>query len=133
MAHIVKIEGVAEIKKAMKEAGTFLGDGARKGLIRGGLYLQRKSQEVVPIEFGILKNSAGTKPVGHGWYTDVIVYYTASYAVYVHERRKLKHKPGKRDKFLEMPARRYRYQLLQIISGEMAKHMKYVRGFKGKN
>ncbi|MHA1344985.1 MAG: hypothetical protein ACTSO3_01160 [Candidatus Heimdallarchaeaceae archaeon] len=133
MAHMVKVTGVKAIKKAMKKANTLLGDGQRKGLIKGGLYIQRKSQQVVPVEYGILKNSAGTKAIGHGWYTDVIVYYTASYAVYVHERVDLRHKPGKYAKFLERPVRENMSRLLLIISGEMSKHMKRVRSFKGKS
>ena len=143
MAHIMEIEGIADIKRAMKMAKSELGDGQRKGLIRGGLYLQGKSQEVVPVKYGTLKASAGTEAIGRSWWTDVVVYYTASYAVYVHEvvRRKskiegqegklVKHKPGKMAKFLETPARRYRQFILMKISGEMEKHMRYVRSFKG--
>jgi len=132
MAHIIKFEGVEEIKMAMKETFLQLGISQERGLKRGGLYIQRKSQQVVPILTGTLKNSAGTRVLGSGWYADVVVFYTASYAVYVHERTDLQHAPDKQAKFLEGPARKHRYKMLLIISGEMARHMKHVRSFKGK-
>jgi hypothetical protein len=131
MVNMVKVFGTDEIKKAMKKANKKLGHSARKGLIKGGLLLQRESQKVVPVEFGVLKNSAGTEAIGHGWYTDVVVFYTASYAVYVHEityrgrgltsMKKVRHKPGKISKFLETPARRHKDRILRAIAGEMRK------------
>ena len=120
MAHLVKIFGKNEIKKRLNQANIILGQQVRQGLIKAGLFLQRKSQEVVPIEFGNLKNSAGHKPIGQGWNTDVIVYYTASYAVYVHEITTAQHKPGKIAKYLETPMRENRENLLRIIAGGTA-------------
>ena len=121
MAQLVQIFGVQEVKDNLRKANYSLGASTRRGLIKAGLYLQRQSQKIVPVLTGNLKNSAGTKPIGHGWYTDVVVYYTAAYAVYVHERTELRHKPGKEAKFLEKPARIYRPQILAIIRGEAEK------------
>lgn len=118
MANMVKVVGVDEVKQKLKEAGIKMGFKVRRGLIMAGLYLQRESQKVVPVDTGNLKNSAGTKPVGFGWHTDVIVYYTAAYAVYVHERTELTHKKGKMAKFLERPMRENRAKILAIIGGE---------------
>ncbi len=49
------------------------------------------------------------------------MFYTASYAVYVHERTELRHAPGKEAKFLEKPARIYKNQIQKIIAGEAEK------------
>lgn len=117
MAHIVKVIGVKEIKQRLRKAHVSLGSSVEKGLTKAGLFVQRASMAIVPIEFGILKNSAGTKIIGKGWDTDVVVYYTASYAVYVHENKKAKHKPGKKAKFLEGPARENRERILRMIAG----------------
>ena len=95
MAHMVRVIGAKEIKRRLRKANVRLGGTFRKGLIKAGLFLQRESQKIVPVEFGVLKNSAGTKAIGKGWRTDVVVYYTASYAVYVHEITTSKHAPGK--------------------------------------
>lgn len=104
--------------------------GAEKGLKLAGLYLQRDSQSHVPVEFGPLKASAYTRATGSGFSSVVDVGYTASYAMYVHEKiaMKLKGKPrpsGKgafwdpqgqaQAKFLEEPLRRLLPVLNRII------------------
>ena len=118
MVQMVKIIGMGKIKANLRLANIKMGVAGRRGLLKAGLFLQRKSQKVVPWEFRILENSAGTKPIGEGWHTDVVVYYTASYAVYVHEITTNKHKPGRKAKFLEDPAREYRAEILKIIAKE---------------
>lgn len=56
------------------------------GLKMAGLYLQRKSQDIVPVDYGPLKASAFTRSEGGGTSkVKVQVGYTAAYAVYVHE------------------------------------------------
>lgn len=116
MANMIKVIGVDQILRKMKKENLDLGWRFALGLKEAGLFLQRQSQKVVPVEFGNLKNSAGTKVLGYGFFTDVVVYYTASYAVYVHERTELKHKKGKQAKFLESPAKIYRIRILNIIA-----------------
>lgn len=91
------------------------------GLKRAGLYLQRLSQKVVPVKTGNLKNSAGTRMIGRGKHSAAVVFYTAAYAVYVHERTELQHKPGKIAKFLERPAKLFRDDILRIIAGKQAR------------
>jgi len=118
MARMVEITGVKGVRRRLKRAGVTLGSAVERGLKKGGAFLQRVSQEVVPIKTGALEGSAGTRADGHGWDTDVVVYYTQSYAVYVHERTDLAHKPGKMAKFLERPARENKDRILAIIAGE---------------
>jgi len=55
------------------------------GLRSAGLFLQHKSQEIVPVYLGPLKASARTKRTGTGLNTDVTVSYGTEYAVKVHE------------------------------------------------
>lgn len=135
MAQMVEVVGVDEIRAKLKETNTRLAWLVRRGLIKAGLFLQRESQKRVPVDTGNLKASAGTRAVGHGWFTDVIVYYTASYAVYVHENTLAAHgavynmlypdkKPrgeNQQAKFLETPARVHREKILAIIAGEAEK------------
>jgi len=52
---------------------------------------------------------------------DVVVGYTQDYAVYVHERTELKHKPGKQAKFLESPARNLSKEMFRGIKEVMIK------------
>jgi len=148
MAQMIKVFGVKEIRNNMRKACILLGDNVRRGLIRGGLFLERESKKVVPVQFGNLKSSGGSKAVGFGWNTDVIVYYNADYAVYVHENTKALHGeafnrkyskqiasaktskqkkvwfrrgPKQRSKFLEAPAREKRKQILYIIRASAGK------------
>ena len=116
MANLIKFKGVKEVKIKLRKANIKLGRSTEAGLLKGGLFLQRKSQKIVPVEFGFLKSSAGTRVIGKLWRADVVVFYTASYAVYVHERTELQHKKGKEAKFLEKPARIYRVEILRIIA-----------------
>ena len=118
MARVIEVTGAREIRRRLKRANVTLGSAVERGLKRAGLFLQRESQEVVPVATGALKNSAGTRAEGKGWNTDVIVFYLQGYAVYVHERMDLRHKPGKQAKFLEGPAREKKDRILAIIAGE---------------
>lgn len=89
--------------------------GLRKGLFTAGLFLQRESQKIVPIEFAVLKNSANTRPEGTGAKTSVVVSYGTDYAVFVHEDLEARHKPGKQAKFLEQPLRDHRERIREIV------------------
>jgi len=80
------VKGVNRVMANMKKQNTA---GAalkfQKGLKRAALFLQRKSQEIVPVDEGPLRASAFTRVRGKGWKTEARVGYTASYALYVHE------------------------------------------------
>ena len=125
MAKMVTITGVRGIienlRKLEKAQGSRLTGGimphviVERGLPKAGLFLQRSSQEIVPVDKNILKPSANTRKEGSGWKTVVTVSYTTAYAVYVHERTDLKNKPGQEAKFLEKPAREKRGEILRII------------------
>lgn len=131
MATVNKIEGVPQVLRNLKAKGIQLADGVSKGLKKAGLKLQRESQLKVPVDFGILKNSAFTRATGAGFATVVTVGYTAAYAAYVHENVEMKGRglprrpPSKgrywdpqgrgQAKFLEEPARTFAPTLKKII------------------
>ena len=80
------IQGLNKVISNLKKAKGTIGRDIGRGLKRGGLYLQRKSMGFVPVQLGVLKASSFCRNVGGmGFDTDVIVGYTANYAVYVHE------------------------------------------------
>lgn len=123
---------------------TKAGKGIAVGLKAAGLHLQRRSQYFVPVETGILKESAFTRASGSSQYTVVRVGYTASYAIYVHENMNAAHgaeynkkygrvlKSGKHEKlrapqqqakFLERPAREERSEMLAIIESRIKAYL----------
>ncbi len=146
MARVTGISGIDVIIRNLKRVDAQIARGVARGLKRGGLLLQRKSQEIVPVDKGPLKASAFTRNVGgSGFKTDIIVGYTAGYAVYVHEdlekahgeafnikhaeeianahtkaQKKMWFNRGlnQQAKFLEQPARQLKPVILKIIHQE---------------
>ena len=119
MAKVMKITGVSKILKNLKKVNAGFAAGFEKGLKRGGLFLQRMSQKVVPVDKSPLKNSARTRNMGgRGFDADIIVSYGTDYAVYVHENLNASHAEGKEAKYLEKPARENRTEILKIIAQE---------------
>lgn len=125
------VGGVKEFQRMLKLKTAAIGPKLQNGLTIAGLFLQRESQLLVPVDFGILKASAFTRRTGANFATVVNVGYTAYYAMYVHENVEMKGKglprkaPSKGNywdpagrgqaKFLEEPARRLRPQMFAII------------------
>jgi hypothetical protein len=118
----VYVTGLAGIIGNIKKAEKNYAKGCERGLVKAGLYLQRLSMMEVPVDMGVLRNSCKTRKVsGSGFSTVVEVAYEANYAIYVHERLDLKHKPGKKAKFLEDPLKNNQTELLNIVRDEMLK------------
>jgi len=132
MANVAAVSGVREILANLAERNKRMAAGANRGLRLAGLLLQRESQRIVPVNFGVLKNSAFTRATGDGFKTEVNVGYTASYAMFVHENVEMKlrglPRQGKgakgkywdpqgrgQAKFLEEPARRLGPAMKKII------------------
>ncbi len=120
MANLVKVTGVKNVIANIKRVNVKFGIGVERGLKKAGLLIQRESQKIVPVDVGNLRGGAFTRNIGgRAFDTDVIVGYTADYAVYVHEDLQAKHKKGKKAKYLEIPARiTHRMEALKIIETE---------------
>ena len=142
MAKIKKITGLNIVIRNMTKAKGVLGRDVARGLKKGGLYLQKKSQEIVPVDLGNLYGSSFVRNVGgSGFKTDIIVGFGAEgvgYAVFVHEDlnkfhgRKFNVKYAKeiaagtmnnrgenqQAKFLERPARTEKKRIIKIIQKE---------------
>lgn len=119
MARMAKVVGASRIVANFAKADKRLQKRFRVGLKRAGLKLQALSQDEAPIDTGHMRGSADTRLEGQGWNSDAVVFYTAAYAIYVHELTYLQHRIGKA-KFLEDPAKNNREELLKIIKDEMS-------------
>lgn len=110
-----KITGCEKLKKMLMTKKQQHAEDFHNNMILGGLLLQRLSQKIVPVDTSALKNSGFTRDEGTGFHTQVIVGYTASYAIYVHERTDLRHKEGKQAKFLTGPLAENRKKILGVM------------------
>ena len=119
----MSVHGVKKIKAAIQAAKVAGSSGIEKGLKMAGLFLQRESMKIVPIDLGVLRNSAQTRAEGRGADTQVFVSYGTDYAVFVHEDLQARHKPGKSAKFLEKPFRQHRNKLREIIEKAISDEM----------
>jgi hypothetical protein len=141
---VASLEGLPEALAKIRETYKRKGDAVERGLKKAGLQLQRWSQQIVPVDYGILKGSAFTrKTKGEGFNAEVQVGYTANYAIWVHEnidnahgaKFNLKHAeelaehpttgpyrhsrgPNQTAKFLENPAREHAQDIKNIVAEE---------------
>lgn len=119
MAGLTGMTGVSKVLAKMKASTVAKAVGVEKGLKDAGLFLQRESQKIVPVDTANLKGGAFTRKVsGSGFDADIVVGYVADYAVYVHEDLQAKHQSGQQAKYLEQPAREKKGELLRIIGGK---------------
>ena len=116
MANMLRVTGMREVLKNLSNSQSTTEEGIHNGIIAAGLYVQRMSQKIVPVDFGNLKNSSFTRHVGKGAWTRMYVGYTADYALYVHENLEARHKKGQTAKFLERPLREHRKRIFGIIT-----------------
>ena len=119
MAKIIKITGVNKVLAKMKKAGVGYEKKVERGLKNAGLFVQRESMKIVPVDLGNLKGTAATENIGgKGFDTDIIVHYGAGadYAVYVHENLDARHKSGKQAKYLESVVRNQKGEIFKIIA-----------------
>lgn len=114
------IENIRGVKVAIRQKTKEKIAALRRGLIMAGLDLQAESQSLVPVDTGALRNSAFTREVGTANQPEVIVGYTQSYAIYVHEDLFAFHNVGYA-KYLENPARYMRRDLIRTIKDELEK------------
>ena len=111
----MSVQGAKGIQRALEAHRKAVGRGMEKGLYLAGLFLQRESQKIVPVDKGPLRESADTRMEGEGLRANVIVSYGTDYAIYVHEMVENRHKPGKQAKFLEQPFREKRDRMREIL------------------
>jgi hypothetical protein len=83
------------------------------------LLVQRRSQLIVPVDTGYLKSTADTDAGWRGSKLIGVIFYTASYALFVHENLRARHKEGKQAKYLEQPLRQSVWEIAKILGGEV--------------
>lgn len=118
----VSLKGVDTVLRNLKKEKERRGKALTRGIKKAAAFLLRESKKVVPVDTGELRRSgfwrirwAGTMRA------EAVIGYTKEYAIWVHERLDLRHKPGKIAKFLEVPAKRFGKKMQDIIAAEVKK------------
>ena len=85
---MIKITGMAGVLSKLRKTKSRLNASISRGLVKGGQYLQRESEKIVPVMTGNLRGTAFTRRLS---WDHVTVGYTASYAAFVHENLNAAH------------------------------------------
>ena len=145
---IMKIEGLENLERNLEKAHREIIKRTKARAIKAGKFVLRKSQEIVPVQTGNLKASGFVRDEGGKDSVDVVVGYTAQYALFVHENLEAAHGsafnakhqqeiamakgtkagtvrggmfergPNQQAKFLERPLREQRALILKILAGK---------------
>ena len=92
----IEIEGLNKIVTALRSKHNASTKAMNMGLYMAGVHLQGVSQQMVPVEHGLLKASAFTRDVSTTKRAVVLVGYTNENAAYVHEQVQMKWRGKKR-------------------------------------
>lgn len=120
MSVSLELKGLDNLAKDFRQKYEAHGRGAEDGIVKAGLWLLGESQRQVPVDTGNLRGSGDTRKEGSGWGTAIFVFYSAEYAVYVHEDMFANHTNGNA-KFLENPLRYGNIAMSRIIKAEVLK------------
>jgi hypothetical protein len=118
---------VDKINKATEKAIAKMGEGAFRGMLKAGTFIQGESQEIAPHRTGILIGSAFTDSaftsLGKGTKFIVRVGYTALYAAFVHEMPAKTNwtKPDTGNKFLEKAVKNNIRKIVDFIFKDASK------------
>ena len=85
MAKNIQITGMKQVLANLLKASKGIKLNIRRGLRKGGEYLQGKSMDIVPVQLGNLKSNAFTRDVTVIEPDIIVGYASVDYAVYVHE------------------------------------------------
>lgn len=124
MISVKSIDGEKNVIKALNKKIKASDEQLLKALYTGGLFLQRESMKLVPVDTGDLRRSATTKTDDKAKKPTVTVGYGTTYGLFVHEDLFANHKPGKQAKFLEMPFREKRDGILRSVTIALNKLIK---------
>jgi len=134
---LAPIKGIEKVVTNMKNTTGITTVQFASNMFQAGKFLQKTSEELVPIDTGDLRKSAYTRLFKDGWFTNVVVGYAIEYAAYVHEDLDKAHgdrfniknaaeiaagrsgykmkRPDEQAKFLERPAREHTATILAIV------------------
>lgn len=116
---MVLIRGSTELKKELKNTSHETKLKWERAIRVAARYVQEKSLELTPEATGYLKSSCDMVRISSGWYANFRIFYTAEYAVFVHEMLENSHPVGEAE-FLKKAVLRSEQEVLNIVRTYMA-------------
>lgn len=85
----VKLKGQSKVLKNLNKELKNIKNATFEGLLKGGFIIERESNKRVPIETGVLRASSYVRKNQDGK-RSVVIGYSSSYAIFVHENMEMK-------------------------------------------
>ena len=117
----MEVVGAGELKAELQAQERSMAAAWSMALKAGALLVQRDSVIRTPLEWGTLRKSCNTRATGTGWDTEVMIYYTASYAIFVHEILTNRHPIGEAE-FLKKAVISQANAVNELVRQIMEKH-----------
>lgn len=96
-----EVKGLPELRKKLERLGKLYPEAMGAALYQEGMSIWRNAVKKAPVEFGVLRNSAYVSPpFRDGGEIAVEIGFGTKYAVFQHERKRLKHPRGGEAGFL---------------------------------
>lgn len=115
------VQGSKKVQAALDGHRDHVEGNLPRALLMGALFLQRESQKIVPVDTGLLRNSANSRVETLGRQVTAIVSYGTDYGIYVHEDLEARHKPGKQAKYLSDPLVKHQKKIADIVKQNLKK------------
>lgn len=123
---MIKIEGVETTLKAMRGKAKADAENIAKALEACARILYRKSQTLVPVDTGDLKQSGRVEVSGRGFGATAKVVYANEYAVPVHEILEAYHEPPTQARYLADAVVKVRGAMVARLKRQMTAGTKLV-------
>lgn len=111
---MAKVLNSARLERRLRSMKRKITANVRRGIYQAAEFILDKSQDIVPVDVGELKESGHLEKKGN----EVAIVYEAEHAVIVHEDLEARHAPPTQAKYLEQPLRVFRRQMQTIIRRE---------------
>lgn len=119
----IKVEGKRNIISNLQKEKILMNRKIRRGIEKAADFLLEKSKPLVPVDTGDLKDTGHVfiSRTGSTSEFEAQVSYGTHYAIYVHEDLGAFHQPPTSAKFLEIPFRRWKKHMGNIVESELSK------------
>lgn len=119
MKVFASIKGAVALKQRMKQVSHETKLKWERACRAAARHVQEVSINLTPMDTGVLRSSCGMTRISAGWYAHFQIYYSAGYAIYVHEMVDNYHPIGEAE-FLKKAVLRSETEVMNIMHNYMS-------------